>query len=161
QKDCASDADRLSPDSVFFHDKESVMSARCLLAVCVSFVYVLPRAGAGEWPQFRGPHSDGVVAETSLPTEWDAAKNVQWKAKIPGVAWSSPVVWGDKVFVTTAITDNQRKPPADGGFGGFGPGGPGGPGGGAGGFGGRPRSGQILPPFLQGMLNLTAEQKKT
>ena len=69
---------------------------------------------AGDWPQFRGPNSDGVAAETTLPTEWGPDKNVQWKTKIPGVAWSSPIVWGDKVFVTTAITDNQRKPPADG-----------------------------------------------
>src|SRR5262249_48933800 len=71
--------------------------------------------------------------------------NVQWKVKIPGVAWSSPVIWGDRVFVTTAITDKQTKPRpgfGGGGFGGgagFGGGRPGGgrpPGGGGGGFGG-------------------------
>jgi outer membrane protein assembly factor BamB len=122
---------------------------------------------AGDWPQFRGPHSTGVAAETTLPTEWGPDKNVHWKVAIPGVAWSSPIVWGDKVFVTTAITDNQRKPQAGGGFGGpggFG-GGPGGFGGGRGrggpgGFGGPPQTGQILPPFLQDQLNLTEPQKK-
>jgi outer membrane protein assembly factor BamB len=122
-------------------------------------------ARAGDWPQFRGPHGSGVAAEATLPTEWGPDKNVRWKAKIPGVAWSSPIVWGDKVFVTTAVTDNQAKPPAGGGFGGFG--GPGGFGGrGAGGRGGRrgvggpPQPGQVLPPFLQQRLNLTDAQKK-
>lgn len=64
---------------------------------------------AGEWPQFRGDGS-GVADGPPLPTEWGPGTNVRWKAPIPGVAWSSPVVWGDKVFVTTAVTDNQYKP---------------------------------------------------
>jgi outer membrane protein assembly factor BamB len=133
---------------------------------------LLPAAArSGEWPQFRGPHSDGVAAEAALPSRWAADRNVAWKAKVPGVAWSSPVVWGDKVFVTTAVTDNQRKPPAGGGFGGGFPGGPGrpgggpgrgGPGGGRGGVGpgGFAPPGQLLPPFLRDRLNLTDEQKK-
>ena len=45
-----------------------------------------------------------------LPAEWSADKNIQWKAKVPGVAWSAPVIWGDKVLLTTAVTDNQRRP---------------------------------------------------
>ena len=64
---------------------------------------------AGEWPQFRGPQSAGV-AETAFPTEWGPDKNVEWKVKIPGLAWSSPIVWGDKVFLTTATTENQTRP---------------------------------------------------
>jgi len=64
---------------------------------------------ADEWPQFRGDGT-GIVSGSTLPAEWGPGKNVRWKTKIPGVAWSSPVVWGDKVFVTTAITDNQFKP---------------------------------------------------
>jgi outer membrane protein assembly factor BamB len=127
----------------------------------------LPAAVHGqEWAQFRGPHGTGIAAQSSIPTEWGTDKNVQWKVKIPGVAWSSPIVWGDKVFVTTAVTDNQRKPPAGGGFGGGGPGGPGGfgPGGfgrgGPGGFGMPGQPGRILSPFLEQMLNLSADQKK-
>jgi outer membrane protein assembly factor BamB len=134
-------------------------------------------ASAGDWPQFRGPNNAGVAGtgDQSLPSEWSMDKNIAWKAAIPGVAWSSPIVWGDKVFVTTAITEKQTKPkPGMGGFGGFG-GGPGGdgPGGGAGGppgggrpggfgggFGGPPQPGRILSPFVQQRLNLTDEQKK-
>jgi outer membrane protein assembly factor BamB len=96
----------------------------------------------GDWPQFRGPAAVGTSDDAKLPVEWSADKNVAWKIKVPGVAWSQPIVWGDKIFVTTAITENQPKPKAGGGFGGFG-GGFGGPGG-PGGFGGRPGGGR--PP---------------
>jgi outer membrane protein assembly factor BamB len=141
------------------------MIGKSTLALGLGLCLLPAVAPAGEWPQFRGPHSDGVAAEAPLPALWGADKNVRWKAKVPGVAWSSPVIWGDKVFVTTAVTDNQRKPPQGGGFGGpGGPGFPGGPGGpGRGGFGGPGMfapPGQLLPPFLQDRLNLTAEQKK-
>lgn len=90
---------------------------------------------AGEWTQFRGVGGSAVSAEKQLPAEWTADKNVAWKIKLPGYGWSCPVVWGDKVFVTTAVSDKQRKP--TGGFGG-GFGGPGGPGGGRPGGFGRP-----------------------
>src|SRR3954466_12267956 len=83
-------------------------------------------AQADEWSQFRGPNNGGVVSQSVIPTEWSAEKNVAWKVAIPGVAWSSPVVWGDKVFITTAVSEKQEKPKAGmgGGFGG--PGGRGG-----------------------------------
>ncbi|MFN0054461.1 MAG: PQQ-binding-like beta-propeller repeat protein [Planctomycetales bacterium] len=96
-----------------------------------------------EWSQFRGPNNGGITEAAPLPTEWSAEKNVQWKVAIPGAAWSCPVVWGDQVFVTTAITEKQQKPKPGGGFGGGPPGGfgrRGGPGGGppGGGPGGPP-----------------------
>jgi outer membrane protein assembly factor BamB len=139
--------------------EDPMMLRKIAVTFSVASAFWLSNAQADEWPQFRGPKSDGLSTESALPTNWSVDQNVQWKAKIPGVAWSSPIVWGDKVFVTTAITDNQRKPPADGGFGMGGPGGPGGRGGrGPGGF-GPPKPGQILPGFLQGMLNLTPEQQ--
>ena len=122
-----------------------------LAGLCFSAV---PLSGfAADWPQFRGANSTGI-AEEKLPETWSPEANVQWKVKIPGVAWSSPIVSGDKVFVTTAVTENQRKPSSSQfGGGGRGPGGPGGftP----------PKPGEILPTFLQDRLNLTAEQKKS
>ncbi|MBL8795796.1 MAG: PQQ-binding-like beta-propeller repeat protein, partial [Planctomycetia bacterium] len=78
-------------------------------------------AQAENWTQFRGTKGDGVAPGGSLPTEWDGTKNIQWTAKLPGYGWSSPVVWGDKVFVTTAVSDKQKKP--SNGAGGFGKGG--------------------------------------
>lgn len=91
---------------------------------------------AEDWPGFRGTNSSGLATGASVPLEWSKDKNVQWKVAIPGVAWSSPIIVGDKVFITTAITEKQRKPSSGGGMGGGRPGGGGGGGQGKGGGGG-------------------------
>jgi outer membrane protein assembly factor BamB len=57
---------------------------------------------AENWPRFRGPTGQGLSAEKGLPLRWTSTSNVVWKAAVPGEGWSSPVVWGDRVFVTTA-----------------------------------------------------------
>ena len=71
-------------------------SAIALLLPCLAF--------AANWPQFRGPSANGLGTGTP-PTEWngESGKNVLWKTPIPGLALSSPVIWGDKIFVTTAV----------------------------------------------------------
>jgi outer membrane protein assembly factor BamB len=58
---------------------------------------------AGNWPQFRGPHGQGVSDETALPSAWGPATNVAWKTAVAGLGHSSPIVWGNDVFLTTAI----------------------------------------------------------
>lgn len=70
----------------------------------------LPPAGAGlgaeeEWPSWRGPRGDGTSRETNVPVRWSATENVLWKVPIPGKGHSSPIVWGDRLFVTTC---NER-----------------------------------------------------
>ena len=55
------------------------------------------------WPQWRGPESSGISSEKNLPVEWSTTKNLKWKAAVPGRGHSSPIVWGNKVFLTTAI----------------------------------------------------------
>jgi len=62
-------------------------------------------ASAQEWPSFRGPAARGVADDQDLPADWDvkSGRNVRWKTAIPGVGHSSPIVWGDRVFVTTAV----------------------------------------------------------
>jgi outer membrane protein assembly factor BamB len=79
-----------------------------------AFIETLPRwllvltftatypALAENWPQFRGPTGQGISAETGLPLHWGPESNVVWKTAIPGQAWSSPIVWDDHVFVTSA-----------------------------------------------------------
>ncbi len=57
-------------------------------------------AWADNWPQWRGPNNDGHSAETGLPVEWNAQKNIVWKLDLPGQGESSPCVWGDKIFLT-------------------------------------------------------------
>lgn len=57
----------------------------------------------GDWPQFRGPHSDGHVSTDRVPVEWSETKNIEWRVPIAGLGWSSPVVVDNKVYLTTAI----------------------------------------------------------
>ena len=63
-----------------------------------------------EWPSFRGPAAAGVADGQRLPDVWDGAKGIQikWKTEIPGLAHSSPIVWGDRIFVTTAVSSRAN-----------------------------------------------------
>ena len=61
------------------------------------------RPAAEDWPEFRGPTGQGHRQAASLPTEWEPDKNVAWKQDIPGNGWSSPVVVGGRVYLTTAV----------------------------------------------------------
>jgi outer membrane protein assembly factor BamB len=56
-----------------------------------------------DWPQWRGPAGQGVSSEKNLPTEWSSTKNIKWKTPIAGRGHSSPIVWGKKIFLTTAL----------------------------------------------------------
>ncbi len=70
------------------------------------------------WPQFRGPGSSGVAEEANPPLHWSTTENVAWVIEVPGRGWSSPIVWGKTVFVTSAIsTDGAFKEPSTGIFG--------------------------------------------
>jgi outer membrane protein assembly factor BamB len=83
--------------------KRIIQSFLVLTAICTA-------AHAQNWPQFRGPGATGVVEGPARPVTWDAPKsvNVRWKTAIPGLSHASPVVWGDKVFVVTAITSGAK-----------------------------------------------------
>ncbi len=65
--------------------------------------------GAAQWPQFRGPGGSGVSEATDLPSAWSATKNVAWRTTIPGLGWSSPIVWGERVFLTTAVSVGKEE----------------------------------------------------
>src|SRR5258707_2620215 len=75
------------------------MPIRILLAVVI---FTVP-GQAADWPQWRGPSGNGISAEKNLPDEWSPTKNIRWKTPIPGLGHSSPIVWGNRVFLTTAI----------------------------------------------------------
>jgi len=55
------------------------------------------------WPQWRGSDGTGVSTETNLPAEWNTSKNLRWKTPLPGSGHSSPIVWGNRVFITAEI----------------------------------------------------------
>jgi outer membrane protein assembly factor BamB len=63
------------------------------------------------WPQFRGPDSNPVGAHARLAERWSKTENVEWSQEIPGRGWSSPIVTGGKVYLTTVTTDGKSKPP--------------------------------------------------
>jgi outer membrane protein assembly factor BamB len=63
------------------------------------------------WPEWRGPYLNGM-ARGDAPTTWSETKNIKWKADIPGRGHSTPVIWGDKIFLTTAIQTGQTPQPA-------------------------------------------------
>lgn len=67
-------------------------------------------ATEANWHQFRGPLASGVAPQGNPPTEWSETKNVRWKAEIPGVGSSTPIVWNDKVFLLTAIETDRADP---------------------------------------------------
>jgi len=73
--------------------------------------------GPTDWPQFRGQAGAGVADASSLPVEWSPTRNVAWVADVPGRGWSSPIVWRDRVFVTSAENAGDFKQPSTGIFG--------------------------------------------
>src|SRR5258706_866207 len=64
-------------------------------------------AASDDWPQFRGPNGDGHSDATGLPVTWSEKENVRWKTEIPGTGWSSPVVLGKQIWMTTAQEDGK------------------------------------------------------
>jgi hypothetical protein len=62
-------------------------------------------SAADDWSQFRGPRGDGVMPDARLPQQWSEQSHVAWKVPIPGRGWSQPIVAGNRIFVTTAISD--------------------------------------------------------
>jgi len=64
---------------------------------------------AQNWPCWRGPKGDGTSMETNLPTRWDSVTNVVWKIPVPGVGYSSPIVWNERLFLTTALPETHEK----------------------------------------------------
>ena len=78
-----------------------------LLPILLSIGYAEPTL-KDQWPEFRGPNGNGIVAgERGLPTTWSEEKNIAWKTKIDGKAWSSPVVWDDQIWITNSSADGK------------------------------------------------------
>lgn len=77
-----------------------------LLALLIATLCTSAASPPANWPSFRGPQADGVAQGQNLPDRWDGVRgeNIQWKTVIPGLAHSSPIVWGDRVYVTTAVS---------------------------------------------------------
>ena len=83
----------------------------------IALVFSLTWTGAvrpQNWTQFRGGSRAGVAEARTLPAKWGPKENVVWKTDVPGRGWSSPVVWGERLFITTAVTDGKLRDPKKG-----------------------------------------------
>lgn len=92
----------------------TLMVFAAILLCGALFTLTVRNAGAAagsNWPQWRGPDGQGISTEKSLPYEWSDTKNVTWKTPIPGRGFSSPIIWGNRIFLTTAIEGGPA--PAD------------------------------------------------
>lgn len=83
------------------------MDRNCGAVLAVVLMVAGPVAHAQEWPAFRGPDGQGHSSERGLPADWSESKNVVWKAPVPGMGWSSPVVAGGRVWLTTAVDEGD------------------------------------------------------
>ncbi len=85
------------------------MNRSCMLVVALFALSPMTSRANENWPQFRGTAALGTSSKP-LPVSWDQKRNVAWQVEVPGHGWSSPVVWGDKVFVTAVLNDKTPKP---------------------------------------------------
>jgi outer membrane protein assembly factor BamB/protein tyrosine phosphatase (PTP) superfamily phosphohydrolase (DUF442 family) len=69
-----------------------------------------PESSKGSWPSFRGPNASGIADGQNLPDQWNAktGENILWRTPIPGLAHSSPIVWGNRIFVTSAVSSDPK-----------------------------------------------------
>ena len=96
--------------------------SRVLLAIvpAVLFATTLAAAPPGPdetWPGFRGHELSGIAPGGSVPERWSVTDHVRWKLDVPGRGWSSPIVWGNTVFLTSALNGKPFKQPTPGLYG--------------------------------------------
>jgi len=106
------------------HCEERAVKTLSTLSILAGILAILllqsPGLGAegdadAHWPQFRGPRATGVAPLADPPIMWSESKNVKWKVALPGKGHSSPVVWGDTIFVSTAVATDKKAEGASGG----------------------------------------------
>jgi len=79
------------------------------IACTLTLLFVPTLALAENWPSWRGPQENGISNERALPVTWSATKNIRWKVALPEPGNSTPVVWGDRVFLTQSIHKGKRR----------------------------------------------------
>jgi outer membrane protein assembly factor BamB len=84
--------------------------SRLFLGVMAVLVVIAATLDAENWPQWRGPSASGVSRELQLPERWSDSDNIAWRARLSGVGISSPIVWGDLVFVTSQVGSGVVRP---------------------------------------------------
>jgi outer membrane protein assembly factor BamB len=98
---------KLSPPTALLSPASAVSAFA--LALALFLAHTAPAADDLNWPEFRGPRGDGVSTSTGLPVQWSEndTTHVKWKTDIHGRGWSSPVIWGDQIWLSTATPDGR------------------------------------------------------
>ena len=94
-----------------FHIRHRLAAGLAVMSFVLGAFGATPEA---KWPQFRGPGALGVGENPRLPDRWGTNENVAWKIEVPGRGWSSPIVWGERVFLTTVASDGEMEAPKKG-----------------------------------------------
>ena len=95
--------------------RTTTMMARVSMIVAAAIaVPAIVWGQPAQWAKFRGPDNGAVADDARLPDTWNETTNVVWKADVPGLGWSSPVVWDDHVFLTTAVSSGEEREPVRG-----------------------------------------------
>jgi len=88
-------------------------------AICALLLPAAPAPAESfpeNWPQYRGAASDGLAGGATLPSSWSETENVVWRTEVPGWGWSSPVVWGERIFLTSVLSEEEMDVPHVGGY---------------------------------------------
>ncbi len=88
------------------------MRCRSMLAASFTVLALAGISADSNWPQFRGPQAGVAADDPALPETWSPTENIVWKADVRGVGWGSPVVWGDHIFLTSAVNTERDDRPA-------------------------------------------------
>lgn len=86
------------------------MRTVALLTLTSLFLASSPASAGGDWPEFRGPTGQGHAESRNLPVKWSRSENIVWKSEVPGTGLSSPIVFDDVVYLTTAMLDDAGNP---------------------------------------------------
>jgi len=87
----------------------TVIRPALVWATLMTTLVMAPQTDAEDWPGWRGPRGDGTSLEEGIPTEWSATENIAWKVPTPGVGHSSPIVYGDRVFVVSCREEAEAR----------------------------------------------------
>ena len=87
---------------------QACLSFAALAALSQLVLVAASLAADANWPRWRGPHGNGHSADAQLPVKWSAA-DVVWKTSLPGIGQSSPIVWGEQIFLTAALNDGRER----------------------------------------------------
>jgi outer membrane protein assembly factor BamB len=106
---CGFDALRLSVNRTVNHDRLSVSIRVHPWLLSIALLFFAAITSAENWPTWRGPRLDGTSIEKNIPVHWSAASNLIWKTELPGAGHASPVVWENRIFTVTALSQSEAR----------------------------------------------------